>query len=80
MPLDVKAGLRLYHHALSMSGSPPLIPELRMQWESLKKWWMFDDPRSYGARQLMLGAAERLRRTGKQVLLHPLDPNDTLAD
>ncbi len=51
-----------------------------MHWNSQKKWWLFDDPRSYGARQLMLGAAEGLRRNGKLVHLHPLDPNDPFAD
>jgi hypothetical protein len=51
-----------------------------MNWNSLHKWWMFDDPRSYGARQLMLGAAEGLRQNGCDVHVHDFDPQNPNAD
>jgi hypothetical protein len=44
-----------------------------MQWSALKRFWMFDDPRSYGARGIMRAAAEGLRANGKDVRLCPLD-------
>lgn len=51
-----------------------------MHWNSFQKWWMFDDPRSYGARQLVLGAAEGLRKNGKEVHIHYFDPQNPNAD
>lgn len=51
-----------------------------MRWETLHKFWMFDDPRSYGARQLMLGAAVGLRRNGKDVYVHPFNTLSPNAD
>lgn len=36
-------------------------------WNSLKKFWLLDDPRSYGARAILQGAADGLRSVGKVV-------------
>ncbi|MBZ0256792.1 glycosyltransferase [bacterium] len=43
---------------------------------SLDRVWMFDDPRSHGARSIMGWAAEGLRRIGKTVCVSQLVPND----
>ena len=43
-------------------------------WSSLKRFWLFDDPRSYGARALLCGAVEGLEAVGKQVRIFSLDP------
>lgn len=43
---------------------------------SLDRVWMFDDPRSHGARSIMGWAAEGLRRIGKMVCVSQLVPNN----
>ncbi|MEW6233989.1 MAG: hypothetical protein AB1656_01255 [Candidatus Omnitrophota bacterium] len=42
---------------------------------NLKRFWLFDDPRSYGARAILRGAAEGLRAIGKEARLFPFDPS-----
>ncbi|RJP31364.1 MAG: hypothetical protein C4527_07895 [Candidatus Omnitrophota bacterium] len=49
-------------------------------WSTIKRFWLFDDPRSYGARAILRGAAEGLKANGKEVRLFPLpidDPDHT---
>ncbi len=43
-------------------------------WSSLKRFWLFDDPRSYGARAILNGAVKGLRKIGKEVRLFKYDP------
>lgn len=45
-------------------------------WDSLHRFWLFDDPRSHGARAILRGVAEGLRRNGKEVRVFPLNPDD----
>ncbi|MGI6457297.1 MAG: glycosyltransferase family protein [bacterium] len=40
----------------------------------MKKIWLYDDPRSYGARAILREAATGLREVGKDVRLYPYDP------
>ncbi len=44
-------------------------------WSKLKRFWLFDDPRSYGARAILRGAAEGLQAVGKEVRLFPFEGN-----
>lgn len=44
------------------------------QSQLFQKIWMFDDPRSYGARAILRWAAEGLRIVGKSVRVAPFDP------
>lgn len=48
---------------------------MKPEWESLQRWWLFDDPRSYGARSILHWAAEGLARIEKDVSVFPLDPD-----
>ncbi|MDX9753820.1 MAG: glycosyltransferase [bacterium] len=50
-----------------------------MHWSSLHRFWLFDDPRSYGARTILHGLAQGLREHGKTVRVFPLDPTDPNA-
>ncbi len=42
----------------------------------VERFWLFDDPRSYGARSILRGAVEGLEGIGKTVRVFSLDPGD----
>lgn len=44
-------------------------------WSTIRTVWMYDDPRSRGARAILRGAAAGLRANGKTVREFELDPN-----
>ncbi len=45
-------------------------------WFSSKRFWLFDDPRSYGARAMMRGVVEGLKENGKNVRLYSFNPSE----
>ncbi|MDP8245765.1 MAG: hypothetical protein P9L94_16905 [Candidatus Hinthialibacter antarcticus] len=44
---------------------------------SLDRVWLFDDPRSHGARSILRWAADGLRQIGKTVFISQLNPDDS---
>jgi hypothetical protein len=54
-------------------GKKPI--RLEIMWNSLHRFWLFDDPRSYGARAILREAAVGLQMLGKQVRCCPFDPS-----